>query len=355
MLTHKDIIIRAISSFIFIGFSLFILAPILMKFLKSKMPGQYTQENNLDTLIRRQKERLRSQYGLSGELQPSELPSRHSTIEESQITKNLKIQNNDLETSPEIKQIFIESRWGGSAFSKEIQSEISKKYSYTIAESKILSFLLLCEKRHYFQSLSKVHQSSTVALKNFLISLLLFLISLDEIKEKNFSLIDKIAKKMALKPSELALAFQIKILMAVSLQKELKEERIFTETLVLTKYSDETIKSAFEYIVFRESNLWAVSSSQIFEELSLSLNYASLLSPFPIITNKKDIEVAQMILGISLDQPVDEIKKAYKKIALVMHPDKIVSQKLPKTIEKKSILKFNQIQEAYEILMTHKK
>ena len=108
-------------------------------------------------------------------------------------------------------------------------------------------------------------------------------------------------------------------------------------------------------IAKREANLWAKSPSQLFEELALSFNYASILSPMPKIKNRKDLEGACALLGVEVNQSTDEIKKVYKKIALQKHPDKIVSQKLPKVLERKAIECFNQIQEAYEVIIALKK
>lgn len=346
MLIHKDIIIRLIFGFIFIAFTLRVLAPVFFDFLKKKLPGNH--ENDIDSMIRRQKERLRAQYGLQGDIQTSQL-IRYARIdsEEEDGLKSL--------PSKEIQQIYKETQWGGGEFLKEIQHEITKNYSYTLADSKVNTFILLCEKRNYLRFLTNEHRASKSALKNYLVTLLIFFLLIEEVREKKFYIIEKLAKKLVIPVHELALAFQIKLLMVVSLKIDLKEDRIFSETLLLNQYSEETLKVASEAIAKREANLWAKSPSQLLEELTLALNYASMLAPFPKLKNRKDIETACEILGISLQQNIEEIKKCYKKIALVKHPDKIISQQLPKILEKKAIERFNQIQEAYEIVVAYKK
>jgi DnaJ like chaperone protein len=80
-----------------------------------------------------------------------------------------------------------------------------------------------------------------------------------------------------------------------------------------------------------------------------------MLIPIPKLKNKKDLDTACEVLGINLQQNIEDIKKTYKKIALIKHPDKIVSQKLQKVLENKAIERFNQIQEAYEVVIAHKK
>jgi DnaJ-domain-containing protein 1 len=346
MLIHKDIIIRVVFSFIFIAVTFRVLGPIFFNYLKKKLPGQYGQESDIDAMIRRQKERLRAQYGLQGDVQSSQMAKENT---------NHRDESPSRPPTKEIEQIYKETKWGGGEFLKEIQHDITKNYSYTLADTKVNAFILLCEKRNYLRFLTPEHRASKTALKNYLVTLLIFFLLIEEIREKKYYILEKIAKKLGVSASELALAFQIKLLMIVSLKKELKEDRIFTEAIVINQYSEETIKEASESIAKREANLWAKSPSQLFEELTLALNYASMLIPIPKLKNKKDLDTACEVLGINLQQNIEDIKMTYKKIALIKHPDKIVSQKLPKVLENKAIERFNQIQEAYEVVIAHKK
>lgn len=350
MLIHKDIIARVIFSFVFIGITFWVLGPIFMSYLKKKLPGQYSNETDIDTLIRRQKERLRSQYGLSGDISAAGQASKRNNEMEVE-----ELHERPLSTSSEIKQIYQETQWGGGQFLKELQTEITKTYSYTLADAKVNAFILLCEKRNYLRFLSEEHKKSKAAIKNYLLALLIFLLIIEEAREKSFYILEKIAKKLNRPSAELALALQIKLLMVVAAKKELKEDRIFSEILVLNQYSEETIKEATETIAKREANLWAKNPSQLFEELTLALNYSAMLSPIPKLKNRKDLDTACEILGLAKESTLEEVKKAYKKMALLKHPDKIVSQKLPKVLERKGIERFNQIQEAYEVIVAHKK
>ncbi len=335
MLINKEIIIRLVSSFIFFAITFRVLGPIFFDFLKKKLPGSSGHETDIDYMIKRQKERLRSQYGLSGEI-----PSNR--FEQAPKTR-------------ELQKIHQETQWGGGTLVKEIQQEVAKTYSYSMADSKVNAFILLCEKRNYIHFLSNENQSSSESIKNYLVSLLLLFLLIEELREKKFFLVEKIAKKLRISANEFSIALQIKLLMTLSLKKDLKEERIFTEALVMGQYSEETIKEATDTIALKEANLWAKSPSLFFEELTLALNYASMIAPMPKLKNRKDVDTAYEILGASKNQNTDEIKKLYKKIALQKHPDKIVSLKLPKYLERKSIDRFNKIQEAYEVIIDSRK
>ncbi len=325
---NKDIIVRVILSLVFLVIAGGVFLPMILIVFKGKVSGS-DNEDDIDHLIKRQKERLRSQYGIKDT--PGTSPFDH--------------------VSPAAQKIFQETQWGGGALVKEIQFEINKNYSYTVAESKINAFILLCEKRNYLQYLSNENQAISLAVKNYLIILLLFFLLIEEIREKKFFIMETISHKIGINSQELALALQIKLLLSASSKKVIKEERIFCDSLAIHQYAEETIREASETIAKREANLWAKSPSQFFEELSLALSYSSILTPLPKLKNKKDFETACSILSVSSHQPLQEIKKQYKKIALLKHPDKIVSQKLPKTLEKISIEKYNQIQEAYELIV----
>ncbi len=343
---NKDIILRVLFSIAFISITFRVLVPIFVDYLKKKLPGHYDQSKDLDYLIKRQKERLRSQYGLSGDIQSS------STLINSE--KRL-INNPPPNSTSEVSSLSKELKWGGSQLVLELQSEIAKNFSYKLAESKVNAFVHLVQRRDYLEYLSNEQKVSKSGIKNFLVTLLIWFILVEETREKKFYMLAKIAHKLEVTPEEFALAIQLKLLMSIATKKELKEERIFSEVLVLNQYSDDTIKEASEIIAKKEANLWCKSPSQLFEELNLSLNFASMLSPLPKIKNRKDIESACKVLGVSLEQSIDEVKKTYKKMALKKHPDKIVSQKLPKYLERKAIDKFNIIQEALSIFLEHKK
>ncbi len=327
---NNNIIIRLIFSFLFFAITLRVLIPLFFDFVKKKMPGHYPHESDIDQMIRRQKERLRAEQGL--------------TSSTSKIVPNQQVQ-----------KIFHETKWGGGAYSLAIQKEIINNYSYSITESKINAFLLLCEKKHYFEYLDSNQRNSESSLKNFLVTLLLFFLLSEELREKKFFIIDKMAKKISIPPLELALALQIKILLILSQKKELKENQIFTNQITISQYSQESVTESIEQIAKDEANRWAQGLSLFFEELTLVLNYAKFLSPLPLIKHKNDLTSAYILLKMTPEHSTESIKAHYKKWAQQKHPDKIISQKLPKFIEKQAILNWGHIQEAYDIVMNSRK
>jgi len=133
---NKDLIVKVIFSFIFIGVSLRVLIPILYEYFIRKIPGSSEHSNDIDIMIRRQKERLRSQYGLYGEIHQSN----------SRLSSDKSTEDSPPKLNSELQQVMKENQWGESPFVKDIQKTISKNYAYTISEKKIQLHLSNCEK-----------------------------------------------------------------------------------------------------------------------------------------------------------------------------------------------------------------
>ena len=58
------------------------------------------------------------------------------------------------------------------------------------------------------------------------------------------------------------------------------------------------------------------------------------------------------ILGVPQSASLDEIKRAYRKLAQAFHPDKLAG--IPPAVAKLAEEKFKDVQEAYEILTKHR-
>ncbi len=335
---NKEIIIRVVLAAILLFMFVKVVLPALYEMFKKKIPGSYDPDNDIDSMIRRQKERLRAQYGIANQ------KSESSSVNElPPLTP----------PSKEVEALYKETRWGGGDFAKKIQSDITRHYSYTLAESKVNAFIMLAEKRNYIRFLNAENQKSPEAIRNYFSLLMLLLIMIEEIRNKDYNLIDRVAKKCHVSGHEFMLALQLKILFAI--KSKVKDDRLFSDSPLLGQFSEESMKEAIDLISSKEANLWAKSPSHFFEELSLYLSYADILTPLPKLQNKKDLTTAFAILKIDESAELEEIKKTYKKIALAKHPDKIGQMNLPKELEKKALLKFNQIQEAYDLILTSRK
>ncbi|MGC4073782.1 MAG: hypothetical protein QM760_14980 [Nibricoccus sp.] len=116
------------------------------------------------------------------------------------------------------------------------------------------AFIMLSEKRNYLRFLSEGNQKSKEAINNYLSLLLLLLVIIDEITSKDFSFLDKVAKKCKVDRTKLMLAFQLKILFAIAVKRPMKDERLFEGVPVLHQYSEDTIKEAMHTILKGAAN-----------------------------------------------------------------------------------------------------
>lgn len=358
MVLNKEFITRIIVSVLVIFFFLKVVGPFIVAHFKRKIPGFSEPENDIDAMIRRQKEKLKAQYGLSGASaepfsQTSSLSARNQ--ENNQVSH----QTSPLVQLPQtenIKSIIQETKWGSSKIIKELQQILKTNFAYTFAESKLSAFFLVVERRKYLIFLSIDNQNNNNAILKYTSSLFIFLIIIDEIKNKKLDLTTSLAKKIKINDFSLALAIQLKVLLEIKEKNtDIKEQRIYQSDFILHQFSDETIQLAITKILQKEANLWALGSAQFFEELSLVLSYAFFLTPYPSLTKNDDYETCFQIIGLNEEAEEEEIKKTFKKFAMSYHPDKIDALKLPKSLELKAKEKFNSFQRAYELILKKRK
>jgi DnaJ-domain-containing protein 1 len=353
MVLNKEFITRIIVSVFVIFFFLKVVGPFIIAHFKRKIPGYSEPENDIDAMIRRQKERLKAQYGLqSSGTEAVTSKAAHAQRESGDLT----VTQINLPQSDNVKSIIQETKWGSSKIIKELQQALKTHYAYTFAESKLSAFFLIVERRKLLSFLSIENQNNNNAIIKYSGSLFIFLIIIDEIKNKKLDLTQSLSKKIKINEHTLALAIQIKILLEIKEKSaDLKEQRIFQSDFILHQFSDETIQLAISKILQKEANLWALGPAQFLEELSLCLNQAFFLTPYPTLTKNDDYETCYQILGIDENADEDEIKKTFKKFAMSYHPDKIDALKLPKILDKKAKEKFNSFQRAYEIILKKRK
>ena len=71
-------------------------------------------------------------------------------------------------------------------------------------------------------------------------------------------------------------------------------------------------------------------------------------------TTGQDLKQAYAVLGVREGAPIDEVKKAYRKLMNQYHPDKLVAKGLPEEMMKSATEKTQQIKQAYEVIKDKK-
>lgn len=338
---NKDLIVRVLLALaIFMAFITIVL-PVFIRGMKNKFPGSDKNEDGIDFLIKKQKERIKSKYGIQ---------------EVHELREGIENKNADeLPDSAIIKEALKEVSWGGGKLNQDVKASLSKNYSYTMSDSKINAFFLMAKKRNYFNFLDAMNAQNHDAIVNFLTTSLALHLIVEEIRQKDLNFTEMMAKKRKLPPMVLAIALQIKILSLIKFESPLRDEKKFTGQLALSQYSEESVQSAVDKMLKKEANLWAKDQSSFIEELNLFTNYAQILKPFPPLKNKNDLEAALFILGLSNNSTLEDAKKNFKRLAQEYHPDKILQKSLPPYLTVVCTKKFNIIREAYDIVCEKRK
>ena len=313
--------------------------PFLFSSIKESIFGPTQDPNDIDVMIKREKEKLKSQYLIK---------DNNLIANEFYVEDNKK----DSSNNSKISDIYRNLAWGDGELHKETKNLITKAFGYTLSDTKVSSFFHLIKSKNYLQYLQEKNITDKKALVNYLSCTLIFHIMIEENKEKSFDLTDKIAKRCLVKNSVFQLAFQLKILDNLKLKSPLRDEKKFVPTPILNQISQETMQSTIERVLQKESNLWASDINHFNEELSLYLKEAELIAPLPMLKNKRDLEAALNILGCDENSTEQEIKQSYKKLALLFHPDRMLTNTKSDYLMKLAQKKFNLIKEAYDIVNT---
>lgn len=96
------------------------------------------------------------------------------------------------------------------------------------------------------------------------------------------------------------------------------------------------------------------SKTEFFNELKEEAEIFHTLSPLPPLKGKSDRKGALVSLGLSDSATEEQIKKQYKKLARLKHPDRLRGKGIPQEFESIATENFTQIKQAYDILMSGK-
>ncbi|MFT6604604.1 MAG: DnaJ like chaperone protein, partial [Bacteriovoracaceae bacterium] len=93
-----------------------------------------------------------------------------------------------------------------------------------------------------------------------------------------------------------------------------------------------------------------IKIKELIELISSEAHLYHSLSPLPDLKGKNDIKGALSLFGLKEDATAEQIKKAYKKISMLKHPDRLASKGIPKAFEDIAHENFTRIQSAYELI-----
>lgn len=99
-----------------------------------------------------------------------------------------------------------------------------------------------------------------------------------------------------------------------------------------------------------ENKKYFIKVKELIELITSEAHLYHSLSPLPELQGKKDIKGALALFGLKEGATPEQIKKSYKKLSMLKHPDRLASKGIPKAFEEIAHENFTRIQSAYELI-----
>ncbi|MCR9205570.1 MAG: J domain-containing protein, partial [Halobacteriovoraceae bacterium] len=227
-------------------------------------------------------------------------------------------------------------QWGGGPEFKDIASKISQGLGTRISSEEVASAFSTLHMREVFingknelHSFNKINESleTYVAAKSIL---------------KGGEPLAILAKRWTMKTDSVARALIIRLGAGKS---DIKK--------VITQKSPKLPDvDGAKLISFLKSPTGGLKSkTEFFNEVKEEAELFHTLSPLPPLKGKNDKKGAYLSLGLNDSATEEQIKKQYKKLARLKHPDRLKGKGIPQEFESIATENFTQIKEAYDILM----
>lgn len=350
-----DLIIKAFSLCVLIYIIGKVLAPFLGDAFQNLIFGTKNKKNsdiNFDHMIEQKKSMLRgdgSQTASGEALSPQR--SRKGRTEEAlhdeynKLSKKQKRSSTEESRYKELKTFMamIDSlQWGAGPELKSIANKLGQLIGTRVEEATLnQSFTQLLQKEVFLTQQGKLKSLSEVqsALESY--TFMFLLLSKEEVQNAQ-------AKKWSMDLQ------CMKKGLAVSLNKKggqgLIKKLISQKSVNLPQASPQGILSfLLKSPGVLKSRLDA--ANEIKEEAEIF----HTLSPMPPLKGKDDREGALKSLGLGPQANLEQIKKQYKKLARLKHPDRLKGKGIPAEFESIATENFTQIKDAYDILIKESK
>jgi len=249
-----------------------------------------------------------------------------------------------LEELKKIIAIYDSFQWGAGPEIKELANLISQKTGERVADELVSkSFKILSDRELFLTPSQKI--LSLVQIKKT-IETFIFLQGLGS-GDQRFILL---SKRWTMTPDSVKKGFAVYL----TVMKKGNKERKITELLKQGASSLAPLDTLKIISLMKPAgNLLELQDilSNIREEAELF----HALSPLSPLKGNSDIQGAYKSLGLSSNASVEQIKKQYKKLAQLKHPDRLKGKGIPAKFESIATENFTQIKQAYDILMKKEK
>ena len=342
-------------------------APLLHIFWESISGTKKKSKNNIDSMILQKMNLLKETGSLSSlelvekarkekhqarhekspkKTKSNQLPNTLNLIKQEielcRVNDDKKDKYDDLKKSEEILE---STQWGTSPSYTELRRIIYKSWNHSIEVSEFPFFI----KKLLDKNVLEMRISEKPPHFKEILQVLNLYIAFELINENDSSFLTSLGRKfkcseLTIKRSVYAVIFNLK-------KKQMQEpfRVIFKENFTEIVKKDDII---FLRDFICESPKFFRSPSAITEKIQETCDILSSLEEYEEISGNS--KKALKLMGLKETSSKEEIKKRYKRLAVLKHPDKLTSLGLPDELMSTASKNFVILKEAYELLINLK-
>lgn len=356
-----DLIFRAAIITIGVVLGAKILAPSLARVFSGLFGSAKKKQENidLDILIENKKQMLRSGVLEKTDLgQRSHKKAKSSTTEEAYREKFREIsQSGGEEGISDLKKtlaLFDALQWGTSSELTARARKMSEKYGGNFESDDLVRVFRRLDKRETLLARTGGKLPDHDEILSLLETATWLEVLLSEAIIGKGELLKKTAQKYKFSLSALRRAVLSLALHAEGMHKDAIIEQLMEEQHSLEQ-PGQRMEILLHKMLLSPDKKFFASRSDLLKEIQHQATLFDSLAPLPPLKNKKDLDGARKILGVTAETPIEEIKKRYKKLAVLKHPDTLSAKGIPAKYTRIATENFAAMQEAYDIIQKSSK
>lgn len=342
-------LLKVLSLFAALYFILKMFSPKIMDLLMELFFGNTRRKNSeldFDRMVEERKAMLRGDFSAVQSdpiILKKERKNKTDEILHNEFTQltQLKIRNKkDNDRLDELKVImsYADSlQWGSSKDFKKMAQKVSKELSSRVEETLVSHCFSILYKREIFLN----RNSEVFSLQQIQDIIETFVITHQVLMDKET--IKKLSKRWNVDENSVLKAIRLYFNESNSSIKKL----LYESSISLPKVESSQIISKL-----RDTRKGLIHKKVFLETLKEKTEIFYTLSPLPNLKGNDDKVGALRNLGLPPSASVEQIKKQYKKLARLKHPDRLKAKGIPQEFEKVATENFTKIKLAYDILMT---
>lgn len=360
---NLEIAIKSVGYTVGLYFAIKIFGPILWDLIKDNfLSDKNKRKNDLDAMIRTKEAMLRrGETKASGKaLTPTTGGRRFKTKTEELYTLDFEALSKSggdekkKESSKKMIELIGSGQWGeGPAYqeiNKLIAGKIGRDPELSILSKHINSFI----NREVALALDKGELPLFEEIKEALVVKILINILVDEARSGDGPLTKKLSSRYNVQPKSIINAIDYMVTSAAKGSVKDLVKKVLTGTVPkVTQLSAVDLEKGSHIICIGADGKRFINSPTLMKLIEDQAIMFESLTKLPPLKNKKDLRGALKIMGLGKNPEKDDVKKRYKKLAQLKHPDRLASKGLPTDMEKIASENFAVIQEAYHIILDH--